>query len=77
MSKVKTKAELELDRKILIFEYEVACDNLELKYSELLKEIDDKLFNINRIGFRYENTKNTSKLRSSKDRKTIKRQDKD
>ena len=71
MNKQTKIDKLNLERKILLFEFDVALENLEREYNSKLSKIDNKLSELTRIGFvistkkSNENKKNTSKLRSS------------
>ena len=71
MNKQTKIDKLNLERKILLFEFNVALENLEREYNSKLSKIDNKLSELTRIGFviptkkSNENKKNTSKLRSS------------
>ena len=71
MNKQTKIDKLNLERKILLFEFDVALENLEREYNGKLSKIDNKLSELTRIGFvistkkSNENKKNTSKLRSS------------
>ena len=70
MNKQTKIDKLNLERKILLFEFDVALENLEREYNGKLSKIDNKLSELTRIGFvistkkSNENKKNTSKLRS-------------
>lgn len=43
---------LEFDRKLIIFKYEDEIEKVEKAYTEKLTDIDNKLFELKRIGFR-------------------------
>ena len=43
---------LEFDRKLIIFKYEYEIEKVEKAYTEKLTDIDNKLFELKRIGFR-------------------------
>ena len=51
MNKQTKIDKLNLERKILLFEFDVALENLEREYNGKLSKIDNKLSELTRIGF--------------------------
>lgn len=51
-SKHDTREELQYERKLIMLEYEVACERIDNEVNSMLKEIDDRIWDLDRIGFR-------------------------
>lgn len=51
MNKQLKLDKLNLERKILLFEFDVALENLEREYNGKISKIDNKLSELTRIGF--------------------------
>lgn len=62
-------------RRDLVYQYECTLDELENQFAEHLEKIDNQLFDLTKIGYKFKKYENTIKQRSSKNTNTGTRKD--